>query len=77
MSLRADLVEHIRRVDGDNTLRADILGNRIVCEFYGDFPDGRRVEVTGYVNTINGDKRMGAAALADAIVDHFNLETEN
>jgi hypothetical protein len=74
VSIRNDLAEHIRRVDGDNTLPAHELGYEIAHQLT---TRPRRVDsgdVIGFVKRVNPDKAMGAGALADAIVDHFRLE---
>lgn len=77
-NLRNDLAAHIRRVDGDNKLDSYDLGDRIASYLYNDreliSTESEAIKVESFVIRTNRDKAMGAAALADAIVDHFKLE---
>lgn len=76
MSLRNDLAQHIRRVDGANQLAAHDLGHEIAARIIHLICDINLlgIDIVAFVERVNPDKRMGAGALADAIVDHFNLE---
>ena len=74
MGIRDDLAQHIRIVDGDNMLPPYELGWE-VAHCLSD----RTEEVSGFavvelVERTNPGKTMGAAVLADAIIDHFDLE---
>ncbi|HEY6115929.1 MAG TPA: hypothetical protein VI172_08225 [Candidatus Dormibacteraeota bacterium] len=71
-----DIAQHIRRIDGNNNMPAGELGNKVMCQFYELFPDGRRSEVAAFVERTNPDKRMGAGALAELICAEFNLPKE-
>lgn len=83
-NLRNDIAARIRQVDGDNELSpyqlgsaiADFLTDRglvtpIVAGQVEDFAEQQN-RGAGYRHP----KPMGAAALADAIVDHFHLDGE-
>jgi hypothetical protein len=71
-----DIAEVIREIDGDNLLPIQELSatltNRLIA-FYGD-EALFAADIVAFVERTNPDKQMGAAALADAIVDEFNLE---
>lgn len=67
-----DIAAHIRRVDGDNKLDSNILGQRIAEQFLPE-ADRRVGDLAGYVGFINADKSMGAGALAEAVVAEFEL----
>lgn len=68
MVIRDVLAAYIRAVDGDNRMPIEELAER-VSVWYGS-PDG----LVDFVCRVNRDKTMGAAALADAVVDEFDAE---
>jgi hypothetical protein len=76
-NIRNDIAELIQRVDGRNRLKPKTLAAEI--------EDGLQdlgvytVEwkpLADLIARVNPDKTMGAAAMADAIVDEFNLDQE-
>lgn len=74
MNIRNDLAQHIRRVDGGNKLPPAELGYEISYLLTARPYRVDSGELVGFVKRVNPDKTMGAAALADAIVDEFNLD---
>lgn len=70
-----DLASHIRRVDGGNRLSAYELGEEVNDFLYRrSLIDADQLSpVNHFVVRTNPDKRMGAGALAEAIVAEFEL----
>lgn len=77
MTIRTDLAQHIRRVDGENKLGAHELGYEIALTLTSRPHRVDSADLIRFVKDTNPDKTMSAGALADAIVDHFQLDTEN
>lgn len=77
-NIRLDLAQHIRYMDGRNDLTCAALST-VVVVFVGEVTDRQisRGEMDDLMSGINPDKTMGAAALADAVVDHFHLDQEH
>lgn len=77
-NLRSELAEHIRRVDGDNKMDPYDLADRISSHLYNNLElistESEAIKVEFFVIRANPDKTMGAAALADAIVDRFKFD---
>jgi hypothetical protein len=79
VSIGTDLAHHILNVDPDNTMAATELGYEIALTLNTRRTHPHRVDsadLIGFVKRINSDKTLGAGALADAIVDEFNLDEE-
>jgi hypothetical protein len=74
VNLRLALAQHIRRVDGGNNLIPFQLGTEIEA-FLGGFALDQ-MSVARFVERINPAKTVGAALLADEIVDKFDLDEE-
>lgn len=73
--IRTGLAEFIRAVDGSNQLGPQTLGLKIgrwIAQAPGDYSD----EIQDYVVEINPAKQLGAARLADAVVDRFGLDED-
>jgi hypothetical protein len=79
--LRDDLAARIRHVDGDNRAHpADLasdIGEFLAPRLPFEGILARLEEIKDFVFHVNRNKTMGADALADAIVDRFNLDEEN
>lgn len=77
-NIRNDIAQYIRTTDGGNRLDPSTLGVAIE-DFLQQDHDNYTVEaraLADLIQRINPNKRMGAGALADAIVDHFKLDEE-
>lgn len=85
-NIRNDIAEYIRLVDGNNQLGPAQLSASIAAHLrqqglvdeatenaIDDFAYEANRGGSGYLQP----KRLGAGALADAIVDHFGLDKEN
>lgn len=76
MDIRNTIAATIRRVDGNNNADARTVAFAIADQLTGEalveFID--EYEVIAVIEKRNPDKTMGAAALADAIVDDLNLD---
>ena len=78
MSLRAELAEHIRHVDGGNELSPAVLAIRLAAWLLNrGYRSSASRDVRAYIAYVNPDKQLSAAALADAIVDHFNIDPKD
>jgi hypothetical protein len=76
-NIRNDLAEMIREVDGGNSLDPTSLGIKLFARLFAGAYDSKRFDdFLAFVARINPDKTMAASALADAIVDEFNLDQE-
>ncbi|WP_433730869.1 hypothetical protein ACQP2Y_21220 [Actinoplanes sp. CA-051413] len=77
-SVRDDLAAHIRHVDGDNRAHPADLASDVGEFLIPRLPlvgiVARLEEIKDFVFQADRNKTMGAAALADAIVDRFKLE---
>ncbi len=77
MNIRNELAEHIRRSDPGNRLSPERLGVSVAFMVARRFPVLTEQAVAGFVEQVNPGKTMGAAALADAVVDRFDLDCED
>ena len=85
-NIRNDIATRVREVDGNNELAPSALAHEVVGYLrsrglIGDEETENAVDDFVYDATrgtgVGQPKPMGAAPLADAIVDHFNLDEGN
>lgn len=70
------IAQHIRAVDGDNTMPARDLGTALGRHVVTDDCQGRIDQFADFVARTNPDKQLDAGALAELIVAEFNLDEE-
>ncbi len=70
-----DIAALIREVDSDNAMDSNVLGRK-VAERLLPAGDVRINDMAGFIGWTNPDKTMGAGALAELIVDEFDLDEE-
>lgn len=68
-----NIADFIRDTDGDNRMPADTLGWRIADHLTRIGHPVNPTAVSTYVRDINPTKQLGAARLAEEIVDRFNI----